>query len=81
MKINETMDNDTLCRQFNLNMTLDEKIAINTVNKLLSHIISVTGVVTSILAEKDGILLDVQVLAQAEEALKAIANNKEWYEI
>ena len=81
MKINETMDNDTLCRQFNLNMTLDEKIAINTVNKLLSHIISVTGVGTSILAEKDGILLDVQVLAQAEEALKAIANNKEWYEI
>lgn len=81
MKINETMDNDTLCRQFNINMTLDEKIAINTVNKLLSHIISVAGVGTSRLAEKDGILLDVQVLAQAEEALKAIANNKEWYEV
>lgn len=81
MEINETMCDDTLCRQFNINMTLEEQKAICTVNRLLSHIISITGVGTSILAEKDGILLDVKVLAQAEEALKAITNNKEWYEV
>lgn len=79
MKIIETMADDTMLRH--INMTLDEKLAINTVNRLISHIISVVGYETSMCAENDGIVVDTNQLARAKEALKAIVNNVEWDEI
>ena len=81
MKMTETMADDTMLRHININMTLDEKLAINTVNRLISHIISVVGYETFMCAENDGIIVDTNQLARAKEALKAIVNNREWDEI
>lgn len=81
MKINETMADDTLLRHINITLDKDEQITIRTVNRLISHIISVVGYETSMCAERDGIIIDTNQLARAEEALKAIANNAEWDEI
>lgn len=81
MKINETMADDTMLRHINMTLDKDEQIAINAVNRLISHIISVVGYETSMCAEKDGIVVDTNQLACAKEALKAIVNNVEWDEI
>ena len=81
MKINETMADDTMLRHISMTLDKDEQIAINTVNRLISHIISVVGYETSMCAEKDGIVVDTNQLACAKEALKAIVNNVEWDEI
>lgn len=81
MKITETMADDTMLRHINMTLDKDEQIALNTVNRLISHIIGVVGYETSICAEKDGIVVDTNQLALTKEALKAIAKNAEWDEI
>lgn len=80
MKVNTTFT-DTMQYNVNIEMDNDERMAILTVNKMISHLISVIGLETCMTGKKNGITIDMNKLAQAKAALWAIAENKEWEEI
>lgn len=80
MKVSTTFT-DTMQYNVNIEMDNDERMAILTVNRLISHLISVVGLETCMTGKEDGITIDMNKLAQAKAALQAIAENKEWEEI
>lgn len=72
---------DTIRRHISIEMDNDEQQAVRTANKLISHILSVVGLETGMIAEEDGITVNTNQLALARAVLKAIAENSEWDEI
>lgn len=80
MKVSTTFT-DTMQYNVNIEMDNDERMAILTVNRLISHLISVVGLETCMTGKENGITIDMNKLAQAKAALQAIAENKEWEEI